>query len=67
MNTGLKIKIARIKANKKQYEVANEVGITPQYLRKIESGLSVNPSKEVMEKISNALNLKVSELFFNED
>lgn len=67
MNTGLRIRIARMKANKKQYEVANEVGISAQYLRQIEAGRSVNPSKEVMEKLALALNSTVGSLFFDEE
>lgn len=67
MNTGLKIKIARMKANKKQYEVANEVGISAQYLRQLESGRSANPSKDVMGKLALSLNTTVGELFFDEE
>ena len=67
MESGLRIKIARVKANKKQYEVAQEVGISPQYLRQIEMGKSVNPSKEVMERLAKALETPVQELFFNEN
>lgn len=66
MDAGLKIKLARIKNDRKQYEIASEVGISSQYLRLIESGKARNPSKEVMEKLAEALNSTVAELFFNE-
>lgn len=66
MNYGLNVKIARIRSDKKQYEVANEVGISSQYLRLIEAGKAKNPSKEVMEKLAKSLDSTVSELFFSE-
>jgi len=67
MKLGLKVKLARVKANKRQYEVAREVGISSQYLRQIESGKVANPSREVMIKIADSLDSNVTELFFNED
>ena len=66
MNLGTRIKMARVLCDKKQYEVANEAGITPQYLRRIESGKVNNPSKEVMEGLARSLNKTVTELFFSE-
>ena len=66
MESGLRIKIARMKVNKKQYEVAKEVGISAQYLRQLEAGRSANPSKEVMGKLALALNTTAGELFFDE-
>lgn len=66
MKTGIKIKIARVKSDRKQYEVAKEVGISSQYLRLIESGKAKNPSKEVMEKLAMALGSTVGELFFSD-
>ncbi len=67
MNTGLKIKIARVSADRKQHEVAQEVGISSQYLRQLESGKASNPSREVMEKLAKTLNLSVQYLFFNNE
>ncbi len=67
MYPGMKIKLERVKTNKRQYEFAREVGISSQYLRQIESGRANNPSREIMEKIAKALNTSVGELFFDED
>lgn len=67
MNVGMKLKIARIKINKKQYEIAKAVGISSQYLRQLENGKADNPSKEVMMKLSEVLNTPVGELFFDEN
>lgn len=66
MNSGLKVKIARVRNDRKQYEIAKEVGISSQYLRLIESGKAKNPSKEVMEKLAGALDSTVGELFFSD-
>lgn len=66
MNYGLNVKIARLRIDKKQYEVANEVGISSQYLRLIETGKATNPSKEVMEKLAKSLDSTVGDLFFSE-
>lgn len=67
MDIGLRVKLARIKVNKRQYEVAKEVGISSQYLRQIESGKVANPSREVMIKIADSLDSDVTDLFFKED
>lgn len=67
MDSGLKIKLGRVKTNKRQNEFAKEVGISSQYLRRIESGKAKNPSKEIMERIAKALDATVGELFFDEN
>ncbi|HCD09416.1 MAG: putative transcriptional regulator [Caldanaerobacter sp.] len=61
------LKIARIKNNLTQAELAKKVGITNKYLSQLETGKSKNPSKPLMEKIAKVLNCTVQELFFNED
>ena len=61
------LKIARIKCNLTQKELAKSVGITNKYLSQIETGKSKNPSKPLMEKIAKVLNYSVQELFFNGD
>ncbi len=62
---GINLKIKRIEKNLKQYELAESVGITPQYLRLLEKG-EANPSRDIMIKISKKLETSVDELFFNE-
>lgn len=63
---GLKVKLKRIENGLKQYELANKVGITREYLRQIETGIAKNPSIQVMKKISIALETSVEELFFQD-
>lgn len=60
----LKLKFKRIEKEYKQYELAEKVGITPQYLRLIEKD-QANPTKDVMEKIAKELDTPVAELFFS--
>lgn len=65
---GSKIKIARLRVGKiKAYEFAKEVGISKQYLSNLETGKVKNPSRELMLKMSKALNTSIEELFFSEE
>lgn len=65
---GNAIKIARLKAGKnKAYEFAKEMGISRQYLTMLETGRAKNPSRELMLKMSKALNTSIEELFFSEE
>lgn len=59
----LNLKLKRIEKELKQYELANKVGISPQYLRLLEKG-KANPSRRVMIKIAEELNSTIEELFF---
>ena len=61
-----KVLIERVKRGMKQYELANQVGITPQYLRLIEKG-RVDPKLGLMLKLSEALEINVIDLFFSEE
>lgn len=65
MNFGLKIKLARISKKEKQYEFANKLGITPQYLAKIENG-QADIRLSLMKRIANELSCSIQELFFDE-
>ena len=47
---GVEIKIARIRAGLRQYEVATSVGILPNRLSEIEAGRR-RPSPELLERI----------------
>lgn len=47
---GINLKIARIKAGLRQYEVARLVGIAPPRLSEIEAGLR-QPSPELLKRI----------------
>lgn len=61
-----KLKSIRVGMGIKQNEFAKQLGITPQYLNRVEKGL-VDPRRNLMIKISKALNTPVQELFFNEE
>jgi transcriptional regulator with XRE-family HTH domain len=52
--SGLELKIARLRAGIKQYELASEVKITPSHLSEIESGRREAPF-ELLQKISAAM------------
>ncbi len=51
---GVEIKIARIRAGLRQYEVAMSVGILPNRLSEIEAGRR-RPSPELLERILRAV------------
>lgn len=61
-------KIAEIR-NRKDISLsrlAKDAGISKGYLSNIENGIKENPSVELLEKISKALSVNVSDLFDNE-
>ena len=64
MKSGLNIKLKRIEKGYKQYELAEKLGITRQYLLSIENGNAKNPNIELIKKISKLLNTSAQELFF---
>lgn len=61
----MSVKLERIKRNIKQKELADELGITTQYLRLIELG-KVDIRRNLMIKIAKILNVSIQELFFSE-
>lgn len=63
----LNLKIARIKKGLKQREVAEQIGVTRDYIASLESGRIKNPSIENMKKLSEVLDVPVTELFFDEN
>lgn len=64
MKQGLNIKLKRIEKGFKQYEFAEKIGISREYLRKLENGTAKNPSIELMKKVSEILETPVQNLFF---
>lgn len=64
---GLNLKIARIKKRLTQKELADVVEVSRDYIASLENGRAKNPSIELMKKLSKALNVPVTELFFNEE
>lgn len=57
----MNLKIKRIERGFKQYEFANMLNITPQYLRLIEVG-KVDPRISILLKASKLLNVSIEEL-----
>lgn len=64
---GKNLKKARIDLELKAMDVAKECGISNTYYSKLENNKAINPSKELMLKISKVLKKTVGELFFSED
>lgn len=62
-----KLKIARILADKTQTQLAKETGISKDYISALERGKTKNPSLDIIKKLSKALNVPASELFFNDE
>lgn len=60
----IKLKLERVRQRIKQKDLAKAVGITPQYLAALENGREYNPSKQVMDKLAEALNCSLEELFY---
>ncbi|WP_123054501.1 helix-turn-helix transcriptional regulator [Clostridium sp. JN-1] len=58
-----KLKAKRVEKGIKQGVFSKQLGITPQYLGRIEKG-EVEPRRNLMIKIAQLLDEDVSELFF---
>ena len=61
-----KIKKYRKSKNMTLRDLSDRTGISVGYLSHLENGSRSNPSKEVMENISIALNSTIPEIFFSE-
>ena len=59
----LKLKLKRIALGIKQKDLAESVGITPQYLMLIEQGKASNPSLDIMRALADELDGTIDELF----
>lgn len=58
------LRIARIKANLTQKELASAVGVTNKYISLIERK-NLIPSPDIMQKISKCVDVSVQALFFD--
>jgi len=58
---GLNIKIARIRKKLKQYELADKLGVTANYITLIESGRK-NPSLTLLWELENILDVSITKL-----
>lgn len=62
-----KIKSLRVGMGFKAGEFAKKLGISREYLRRIENGTAKNPNRELMIRISKELESDVMTLFFSEE
>lgn len=66
MDIGQKIKKARLERGLTQQELGNIVGVQKSAIAKYENGRVVNIKRSTLQKIAKALNIRPSELLFNE-
>lgn len=66
MEIGHKIKKARLERGLTQQELGAIVGVQKSAIAKYESGRVVNIKRSTLQKIAKALNIRPSELVFNE-
>lgn len=60
------LKSQRVSKGIKQKDLAEQLGITPQYLNSIENG-KTEPRRDLMIRISEILKVSVQKLFFEEE
>ena len=66
MEVGQKIKKARLERGLTQQELGSIIGVQKSAIAKYESGRVVNIKRSTLQKIAKALNIRPSELIFNE-
>lgn len=66
MEIGKKIRHARIAKNMTQEELGKIIGVQKSAIAKYESGRVVNIKRSTLQKIASALNIRPSELIFEE-
>lgn len=66
MEIGQKIKKARLKRGLTQQELGAIVGVQKSAIAKYENGRVVNIKRSTLQKIASALEIRPSELMFNE-
>lgn len=66
MNVGQKIKDARLAKGLTQQELGDIVGVQKSAIAKYENGRVVNIKRSTLQKIASALEIRPSELLFDE-
>jgi transcriptional regulator with XRE-family HTH domain len=66
LEIGQKIKKARLERGLTQQELGDIVGVQKSAIAKYENGRVVNIKRSTLQKIASALNIRPSELLFNE-
>ena len=64
---GTKFKNHKNKKGLTQVELAENTGLSRDYISSLERGITKNPSLDIMKKLSKALDVLVVELFFSEE
>ena len=59
------IKMLRTSKNITLYKLSKETGLSRTYLRNLENNKTFNPTLRVLEKIANALNVNIKQLFYS--
>jgi transcriptional regulator with XRE-family HTH domain len=67
MDIGNKIKTARIAKGMTQEELGKQLGVQKSAIAKYESGRVVNIKRSTLKKISDILDIRASELIFDEE
>lgn len=62
-----KIKFYRQQKNMTVKELSEKATVATGYVSDLENNNSVNPSRDIMQKIANALGQTVADVFFPED
>lgn len=66
MSSGMTIKLRRISLGIKQKDLASTLGISPQYLSQLETGLAKNPSLDIIRSLNKELDIPIETLIFTE-
>jgi transcriptional regulator with XRE-family HTH domain len=67
MQNGMVLKAARQKAGLNQNELGDRVGVTGQYIGKLERGEAKNPSREILQRIAQVLDIPFEVLLYGND
>ena len=67
VNDLTKIKFFRTKLGYSVYKIAELTGLTASYISNLENDNRTNPSREAMQKISDALSESVQAVFFPDE
>ena len=59
---GAKMAYYMTKKNIKNYELAEQVGVTKEYISDLKRGIKTNPTLEVVIKIADALGTTIDEI-----
>jgi transcriptional regulator with XRE-family HTH domain len=64
---GACLRAARRRANLTQIQLADQVGVTSQYISALEKDLKRNPSREIIKRIGQVLDIPFETLLFGGD